>query len=179
MDSNHRSRQATDLQSVCFNHSHNYPKNAEGRGLEPRLTESKSADLPLIYPSRISCFPPAGGNYSTSSAENPQHHHACLPSASQHREIVVQPTSVRLDGRFLWASLTRLRCRSEVLPNHPHLSRCFLSSGSDQPLTMARQTADTYTEAQRCRAMPDRANNGGDGENRTLNYGLQSHSYPI
>ena len=27
---------------------------AEGRGLEPRLTESKSADLPLIYPSKIS-----------------------------------------------------------------------------------------------------------------------------
>ena len=47
------------------------------------------------------------------------------PSASHHREIIVLPTTVRLDGRFLWASLTHLRCRSEVLPNHPCLSQHF------------------------------------------------------
>ena len=67
-------------------------------------------------------LPPAGGNCSAILH---------LPPASHHREIIVLPTTVRLDGRFLWASLTHLYCYSKLLPNHPHLSRCFSSSGSD------------------------------------------------
>jgi hypothetical protein len=104
-------------------------------------------------------LPPAGGHFS---------------STSQHREILVLPTTVRLDGRFLWASLTHLRCRSKVLPNHPCLSQHFFIVWVRLATNNGATRQPKRTLLQRLRAYF-----GGGWENRTLTKTLQRSQAPI
>ncbi len=57
VDSNHRRRKPTDLQSVPFGHSGNSPRDSKKRSwrrdLNPRPAVYKTAALPLSYSSKI------------------------------------------------------------------------------------------------------------------------------